>query len=356
MDMYSAITLMVVMAMVIMELFTLTSSTLESRKRSNFIALFFVISVCAVCEWSGMLLQNNYPELIWVHIFVKALELSAAPFIGVFIGRLVNGSSFDVPVIVLMGVNVVLEIMSSRLGFIFYVDLNNVYHHGNCYWIYVASYSLSVAYVLFCGAKGMKKYQYNGGGFLAMLGLFFATAVFIQLNLPNVKVDWFVTAYCAVFLYIFNAEMIQQTDPVTGLLNRRGYEAYLLNIRGRAAIIFFDVDSFKSTNDKYGHGFGDTTLNVVASVIRECYGKSGKCFRIGGDEFCVIVNDSIDGIDSINEKFLAKIEEKVKFDARLPYVSLGYSIFDGENDVISDAILHADKNMYRFKEEHKIEE
>ena len=59
-------------------------------------------------------------------------------------------------------------------------------------------------------------------------------------------------------------------------------------------------------NDKHGHDVGDECLVAVARAIYDVYGRDGNCFRIGGDEFCVILSRNIAAVDVLEETF-AKI-------------------------------------------------
>ena len=84
------------------------------------------------------------------------------------------------------------------------------------------------------------------------------------------------------------SELTQKIDTLTHLLNRRSYESRPASLRGQAVIYYFDVDEFKSVNDTFGHGVGDAVLAEVGSTIYAVFSKAGYCYRIGGDEFCVI--------------------------------------------------------------------
>ena len=53
-------------------------------------------------------------------------------------------------------------------------------------------------------------------------------------------------------------------------------------------VFLFDVDAFKAINDTYGHQYGDECLHTIAAAIRETFSSVGLCYRIGGDEFCVL--------------------------------------------------------------------
>ena len=92
-------------------------------------------------------------------------------------------------------------------------------------------------------------------------------------------------------VYILYSELTQKIDTLTHLLNRRSYESRPASLRGHAVIYYFDVDEFKSVNDTFGHGVGDAVLAEV-----------GYCYRIGGDEFCVIAQIS----DTAAEKYLSE--------------------------------------------------
>ncbi len=90
---------------------------------------------------------------------------------------------------------------------------------------------------------------------------------------------WACSAVDVLMVYILYSELTQKIDTLTHLLNRRSYESRLASLRGHAVIYYFDVDEFKSVNDTFGHGVGDAVLAEV-----------GYCYRIGGDEFCIIAN------------------------------------------------------------------
>jgi diguanylate cyclase (GGDEF)-like protein len=91
------------------------------------------------------------------------------------------------------------------------------------------------------------------------------------------------------------AEARQRTlagrDPLTGLANRRSFDAALsgADLAGRgAALILFDLDSFKAVNDAHGHPVGDAVLRAVARAARTVVREADCLARIGGDEFAVV--------------------------------------------------------------------
>jgi len=86
------------------------------------------------------------------------------------------------------------------------------------------------------------------------------------------------------------------TDPLTGLLNRRGFErelarsvAYVKRYGAGAALVFLDLDGFKPVNDRHGHAAGDAVLQAVARTLQRHVRASDVVARIGGDEFVVLL-------------------------------------------------------------------
>ena len=145
---------------------------------------------------------------------------------------------------------------------------------------------------------------------------------------------WACSAVDVLMVYILYSELTQKIDTLTHLLNRRSYESRLASLRGHAVIYYFDVDEFKSVNDTFGHGVGDAVLAEVGSTIYAVFSKVGYCYRIGGDEFCVIAQIS---------------------DEHLPHVSVGYVCFNPVLGSVEDAIKRADRMIYHYKRKRKSE-
>jgi diguanylate cyclase (GGDEF)-like protein len=85
-------------------------------------------------------------------------------------------------------------------------------------------------------------------------------------------------------------------DPLTGLLNRRGFErelirsiAYVKRYGTSAALVYLDLDGFKPVNDRHGHAAGDAMLKAIAAALRRRVRASDVVARWGGDEFVVLL-------------------------------------------------------------------
>ncbi|GAA0694938.1 hypothetical protein GCM10009104_23110 [Marinobacterium maritimum] len=92
---------------------------------------------------------------------------------------------------------------------------------------------------------------------------------------------------------------LSQTDPLTGLLNRRGMDERIIEELKRCArekrylgVIWIDLDRFKEINDLHGHGIGDEALKLVARVLRSVVREYDAAARWGGDEFLLMIRDA----------------------------------------------------------------
>jgi diguanylate cyclase (GGDEF)-like protein len=162
-----------------------------------------------------------------------------------------------------------------------------------------------------------------------------------------------------------NAELYEKiafNDILTGLPNRTAFEKKLDELRldvqkcSNAVIVMLDLDHLKQINDTFGHRAGDGSLRKIASLIQEVYGKvGGICYRIGGDEFVVLLDErGAKQVTALSSELHSKIE-KLNTSSIIPLsVSLGYAV--GSMADVSDPYLifeRADAMMYRCKQQGK---
>lgn len=144
------------------------------------------------------------------------------------------------------------------------------------------------------------------------------------------------------------------TDTMTGLLNRTAYmEEEQKPLEEGCAYIILDINNLKQINDRFGHRSGDRLIITAAEYIKKCFGETGKCYRIGGDEFLVICRKCS------KEQAAAAIEEmyrQIKNENAAKEVGLqmaaGYAV-QQENDTSETLFQRADNCMYENKEKMK---
>jgi diguanylate cyclase (GGDEF)-like protein len=142
-----------------------------------------------------------------------------------------------------------------------------------------------------------------------------------------------------------------ETDPLTGLPNRRGLERGIAERRGRRpyAMIVIDVDRLKSVNDRLGHAAGDALLTKVAGAARQVLRTGDVIARAGGDEFAVFVADATPGDAEAVVGRLHGAIRALDIEGASASASIGYAVGKAGDDPEA-TLREADAAMYREKE------
>jgi diguanylate cyclase (GGDEF)-like protein len=150
-------------------------------------------------------------------------------------------------------------------------------------------------------------------------------------------------------------------DPLTEIPNRRFFlnrlEA-LLEDRKPLALLFIDLDDFKSVNDRYGHTSGDHTLLSIAQRLRSLLPEGGILARIGGDEFALLLPDTGEEADLKHciHRILGACRQKILLPCGQEIIvscSVGVSRYPRDSQRLDELIDLADRAMYRSKRSGK---
>lgn len=159
-----------------------------------------------------------------------------------------------------------------------------------------------------------------------------------------------------------HGQLLQEsrTDYLTGLRTRRCFfeeGAQVLHDHiadGPASLLAFDLDHFKSINDRYGHDTGDKVLKSFAEIARGVLGGDAIFARIGGEEFAALLH----GRDSLRarelgervvRRFAAESAQKVGALGRAATVSVGLARSEGETPALAELLAAADRALYSAK-------
>lgn len=148
------------------------------------------------------------------------------------------------------------------------------------------------------------------------------------------------------------------TDSMTGFFNRTYFEETMLSMHGimkdikPLSIIAIDIDGLKITNDTFGHNAGDNLLKQAATIISSVFKSCGIISRVGGDEFCIILQNTNYSTAQCKAEDIARATEAIN---RLnPIVPISMSIGMATSSKLDDEDIYtlykrADDNMYRYK-------
>jgi diguanylate cyclase (GGDEF)-like protein len=193
---------------------------------------------------------------------------------------------------------------------------------------------------------------------------------FIKLLFPPVA-TWLITVgtvlVAGFFVYSLKARLqavidkladVARTDPLTGLLNRRGFQERFDQELERArrsgqplSVVLCDLDRFKQVNDRLGHGHGDEVLRQLAAILTAAKRDLDIAARMGGEEFSVLVPDTDErGAYPLAERIRSVVRRRLSQQGQPITISFGVAAFPAQG-ATGEALLNAaDEALYAAKE------
>jgi diguanylate cyclase (GGDEF)-like protein/PAS domain S-box-containing protein len=150
-------------------------------------------------------------------------------------------------------------------------------------------------------------------------------------------------------------------DPLTGLANRMFFHEQLEHVvsirkspEHTSALLFIDLNDFKTVNDHWGHDVGDRVLAALGVRVQECLRTGDLAARLGGDEFAVVLPAISEAPEAVRvaERLLDAIRTPVELDGRLLSVTASVGISVGEDAALM--LQEADAAMYRAKKQQDV--
>lgn len=213
--------------------------------------------------------------------------------------------------------------------------------------------------------KNNKKYQYitkKHGDYIVAVSM--SDSMFSQSNLVAILIVGIYLTLASCLLVLMLSQVLKEkyekekyiytsnTDELTKCLNRHAYEADIqkLDLNSEWVYISLDLNGLKQTNDKMGHSAGDELICAASSCMKFAFASYGKIYRIGGDEFVVLLTQSVSDLQHILKVFDSTISNWHGKYSNSMSVSYGI-VQSSEQDF--DSILSvsklADERMYKNK-------
>lgn len=348
--MYVSIVLLELMLLVTAIVNVYTNRLVSRRQKWEAIASFFLVATAALAEAVGTLTDGSPSIFYHLHQGARLVEFCCAPFIGVMVGIAFGWTEKPLAALTAAGIHALFQLICFPLKLVFSVDRQNVFHWELLYPVYAAVFFLSMAYCFLAILQSNRRYHSGNDSVLMLTLATMLVGMGIQTAFHgDVQVCYLAIAVSCQLLASRSYQLSMQMDGVTELLNRQCYKNCLSNLQSDCVIIFFDINKFKQVNDTYGHAVGDYCLKQVAEAIQEIYQLHGDCYRVGGDEFCVVLRRRVELLDKLNDSFHALIQQKRREDSRIPSVALGFAFYRGGHSNIQSVVDEADAMMYKNK-------
>lgn len=243
-----------------------------------------------------------------------------------------------------------------RTGWLFYFDEFYRYHRGHFYGMSLLVSLFYFTLLLVTSFREYREAEREERNYLAGV-LFVAFAgIMLQVFFSRISSMWTTCGICLLLYYTFELEMCNKYDGLTGVRNRIAFESsrdYL----GKGAdyiLVLFDVNGLKVMNDEQGHEQGDKLIMGIARLISDYFYGIGRVYRIGGDEFCVLCENT--GVDKVRVALSNLEYGALRMSRRENMVySVSYGLAhhgEGSSSNFQEIFNEADGKMYQMKAEY----
>lgn len=332
---------------------------INNKKNGTYISISVLTIVLLILEILTILMNlSTNSKLVVFHRIANVLGFSLSPLVAfIFLmfyenneERILNKHLLAIPLLM----NSCICILSYNTGWIFFVDPQNQYYRGKLFLLpsIVSGFYFILSMIAF--KRNIDEYEIDNKKLLVFIFFMPILGVIIQIIYKDILLIWGCMAISLLLYYILMREHQIKYDIQTGIKNRVAFEKEMEQYSRddkNAAIIVLDINNLKKNNDNYGHKAGDEVIVYTAKTIKESFETIGKAFRIGGDEFCVICQEtSRESVDHMLERLdnaLAKFNEKHTIKIEIAY---GYAFYNKkEGESIYSIFSKADKAMYENK-------
>lgn len=320
---------------------------------------------------SALIMTNKIFDCVIPYICILSM---VAPFV-MFIYEYL-GLADKIVYKIILWINIIEFVVLSILHF------TKIYEYRESLFLMQINLVIAAMYLFFAVVIKIAKRQYTRRLQICVIGLgLFAFAMIVDLidyyrSLGDA--DSFGRYVYLTFIFLLTWDMIKGTneiilkgrrakeleafaitDSMTGVFNRNAYEKYIASIKSLDGlrVIVADLNNLKYTNDTFGHDAGDAFIIEVADVINDICGARSNCYRTGGDEFVVFLENYSDGAA---ERVVRGIRTRVAALNMKPYysfkfeVAIGVATYDPVLDKdIASLLKRADQSMYADKKRQK---
>lgn len=331
-----------------------------------FLALILLTILILILEILSVLLNSsNYINLINLHRLVDTLGFTLAPLVPICATlytyertnkyKKLNINKFlwtSLPFVV----STFISLGSYKFNWIFTITDANIYVRGP--WFFISPLTSYCYYVLnlFVLYQARKKLIREELIILSSFAIFPSLLSVFQLYYFIYLTIWNSLAIAIVINYVFIVHSQTKLDPLTQIGNRIAYDEHLAILSRKnnvaLAVLYIDLDDFKTINDIYGHDEGDKVLQVFARQLEETFEGKGVSIRLGGDEFIVLVSENQTEVLKGYIEVLSNKINAYSVSSNEPYsikYSYGMAIFNSAYKNIHEFIQYCDKLMYEEK-------
>lgn len=375
MNYYTSIIILSLLSLAVLCILVSESARIKRENKRLFYLTYLLIALSALAEWTGLQLYGVESLPKWFLMAAKCADYILTPMAGgALIAQMNVRNHWSKALMGLLAANAVFQIVACFGGWMIVIDEHNRYTHGPLYWVYILVYLAVISMIIVEFALYGKVFRkQNRVSLYAVMALVILGIAAQELLGSEYRTSYITITVCAALLFIHYSEFFQMasddklreqellltTDSLTGLFNRYAY-AKIFEQYDRPDCLpedlcafSIDINGLKQANDTLGHAVGDELICGAADCMKRVFGKTGKCYRTGGDEFIVFASLDRDKAQEIMKRL--KAEAAAWKGEGIDELSLaaGFALAKDHLGFSAEKlVIEADKAMYTEKNDY----
>lgn len=341
---------------IVMFAIDIAGNTICNRyQKTNLILVCVMIAIICICEVFTTILDGAPVKWRFWHITANFIGFALTPGINYCLIKSVfpkNNKLFIFLFFIWMAY-ILFMLVCVCLGTdhgIICVDKNNNYYRGKEFFLFILIYSCGTLLFfvenLYISIRFWKRT--NIALIINFFFILFATSV--QVIFPTVQVSWTCIILAIIHYYLYYETLYQQMDTQTYLLNYTSLKKWKQSQKKPAVIVVAELDNYAKLKMNYNREQIIVILVTISKLFNNFFKSYGRCYRLGSEEFCVIINNTNLDFDRLNKNFFIQLV-KYNFEmADMPLVSMGYAQMDPETE-LDQALSAADAKKRTFIKE-----
>lgn len=274
----------------------ITDQLLTRQEKKLFLMELGVVGLMLATTWADRCVSAIAAGGWWrIRFFTSAMQFAAAPLSPLILLRIYRrnqpkhtGWLYYFPAVI----TAVLSISSLWTGLVLRVEPGNIYSRGPLFLLPFLSSAIYMVFILYAASRQETMGRRLETIFLLCSGFAIAGACTLEIVFVIRYMIWTTTAAMLLTYFLLITRMKVLYDSQTGLYSRLTYTKRLESIKAGEAVTFamIDMNGLKTINDHFGHKAGDQAIVQLSKSLMLLPLRKKKLYRVGGDEFVIIVN------------------------------------------------------------------
>ena len=352
-DYFIALSFVNISTLLLLLVCILTDTVINKVQKKHFLITVLVVFVICVMEVLSIVFNGASVKYKWIHIVSNYFGFSLTPFVALSLMNSIYPNKKTRYLYIFCAVYsawLMISLIMNNGTSVFYIDENNNYFRAKGFFVYVIVYAGCNVFFFVENIVLSLRFWHTNNIILLGTMLFLCAGTTIQIINPKIQVTWLCVIISIMIFYIYNDTLYQQIDEHTFLKNSNCLKKWHSSQKKEAVIIVAEIDDYFKLKMNYKRTKISQIVLEVSKNFNDFFKKYGTCYRLGSEEFCVIIDNPTLDFDELAKIFFIEYVKSNFKTQDLPLLSIGYAKISPKQDLYQ-VLSTADMKKLDFKKQ-----